>query len=235
MRKRIFQTVHIYDKNAFGVIYKYLMIATIVVSLVPLTFKEQMPLFYITDLVCLIIFAVDYLLRWSTADYKFDRHHWTAFAQYPFRLISVIDLLSVLALFCSVTGWLSALPLTQVFPVLRIIRIFRYSKNARTILNILQRSRKPLMAVGGLAVGYILLSSIVVFNVEPESFNSFFDALYWATISLTTVGYGDIYPVSIAGRAVAMLSSFFGIAVVALPAGSVTAEYMNALKQEGKK
>ena len=86
------------------------------------------------------------------------------------------------------------------------------------------------LAVGGLAVGYILISAIVIFNVEPASFSSFFDAIYWATVSLTTVGYGDIYPVTVLGRAVAMLSSFFGIAVVALPAGIITAEYLNSLK-----
>ena len=235
MRKWIYQIVHIYDQNAVGIAYKYLMIAAIIASLLPMTFKEPLPLFYTTDLVCLILFVIDFVLRWSTADYKFGRHHWTSFARYPFRLISVIDLLSILALICSVTGWLAALPLTQVLPVFRIIRIFRYSKNARTILNILKRSRKPLTAVGGLAVGYVLLSSIIVFNVEPQSFDTFFDAVYWATISLTTVGYGDIYPVTLAGRAVAMMSSFFGIAVVALPAGIVTAEYMNALKLGDKK
>ena len=235
MRKRIHQIVHVYEGNPLSVAYKLLMIATIVLSLIPLTFKEDLPLFRVTEIVCLLIFVADYLLRWSTADYKFREHRWTAFVRYPLRLISVIDLLSVLALFCSVTGWLADLPLTQVFPVFRIIRIFRYSKNARTILNILKRSRKPLVAVGGLAVGYVLLSSIIVFNVEPHSFDTFFDAVYWATISLTTVGYGDIYPVTAAGRAVAMLSSFFGIAVVALPAGIVTAEYLNALGENRQK
>ena len=81
-------------------------------------------------------------------------------------------------------------------------------------------------------MGYILISALVVFNVEPETFSSFFDAVYWSTVSLTTVGYGDIYPVTVIGRTIAMLSSFFGIAIVALPAGVVTAEYMKALNDK---
>ena len=73
-----------------------------------------------------------------------------------------------------------------------------------------------------------------MFNVEPDSFNTFFDAIYWSTVSLTTVGYGDIYPVTVLGRTVAMISSFFGIAIVALPAGIVTAEYLGSLKENDK-
>ena len=72
-------------------------------------------------------------------------------------------------------------------------------------------------------------TAIVVFNVEPDTFGTFFDALYWATVSLTTVGYGDIYPVSTIGRLLAMVSSIFGIAIVALPAGIITAGYMSAI------
>ena len=83
-----------------------------------------------------------------------------------------------------------------------------------------------------MAGGYIVISALVVFNVEPDSFNTFFDAIYWATVSLTTVGYGDIYPVSTLGRIITMVSSIFGIAIVALPAGIITAGYMNELNKE---
>ena len=77
-----------------------------------------------------------------------------------------------------------------------------------------------------------------MFNVElnkPDAdgvvvFESFFDALYWATTSLTTVGYGDVYPVSDFGRVVSMISSLFGIAIIALPSGIITAGYMDELK-----
>lgn len=88
------------------------------------------------------------------------------------------------------------------------------------------------MVVIWFALGYIFISALVIFNVEPETFGSFFDAVYWATVSLTTMGYGDIYPVSTIGRIVTMLSSFIGIAIVALPAGILTAGYMEEL--EGK-
>ena len=91
----------------------------------------------------------------------------------------------------------------------------------------IKRSKDSLITVGTLSVAYILVSALIIFNVEPDSFSTFYEAVYWATVSLTTVGYGDISPVTATGRAVAMVSSIFGIAIVALPAGILTAGYMN--------
>ena len=108
----------------------------------------------------------------------------------------------------------------------------RYSRSFEIIGNVLRSSKDSLVAVCALAGGYILVSALVIFNVEPDSFNSFFDAIYWATVSLTTVGYGDIYPVSTLGRIITMVSSIFGIAIVALPAGIITAGYMNEINKE---
>ena len=73
------------------------------------------------------------------------------------------------------------------------------------------------------------LDEYVVTDELLKHFNSFFDAIYWAVVTLTTVGYGDIYPISDIGRFVSMLSSFMGIAIVALPTGIITAGYMNEL------
>lgn len=89
-----------------------------------------------------------------------------------------------------------------------------------------------MLVVGGLAIGYIVISALIMFNVESATFPSFFDAVYWATVSLTTVGYGDIYAVSTIGKVITMLSSVFGIAIVALPAGIVTAGYMEEINKD---
>lgn len=232
MRKKIYQTVHIYDGGALSITYKWFMIAVIALSLVPLTSKTSNPIFLTIDYCCLVIYIIDFLLRWLSADYKFKKHHWSSFVKYPFRLISIIDLLSIFALLCPLMGWFKYSQMTKVLKVFRIVRIFRYSSGIRTIIEILKRSKKALIAVGSLAIGYILISALVVFNVEPETFENFFDAVYWSTVSLTTVGYGDIYPVSTIGRMVSMISSFFGIAIVALPAGVVTAEYMKSVTDD---
>lgn len=83
-----------------------------------------------------------------------------------------------------------------------------------------------------MAVAYIIISALVIYNVEPDSFETFFDAIYWATISLTTVGYGDIYPITTIGRIVTMFSSAFGIAIIALPSGVITAGYLEEISKD---
>ena len=121
--------------------------------------------------------------------------------------------------------------LLRAIKVLRLLKFLRYSKTFGVVANVLRKQKKVLSAVATLAIGYIVISALLIYNIEPESFDTFFDALYWATISLTTVGYGDIYPVSDVGRVVTMVSSVFGIAVVALPAGVITAGYMAELTE----
>ena len=81
-------------------------------------------------------------------------------------------------------------------------------------------------------LGYIFISALIIYNVESDSFKNIFAAIYWATVSLTTVGYGDIYPVSTLGRTITMISSIFGIAIVELPAGIITAGYMNEINKK---
>ena len=75
----------------------------------------------------------------------------------------------------------------------------------------------------------------MIFSIEHNTFETFFDEIYWATISLTTVGYGDIFATTMLGKIITMFSSIIGIAIVALPAGIITAGYMNEITKKGKK
>ena len=90
----------------------------------------------------------------------------------------------------------------------------------------------PPPSVAGLAVGYMLISALVIFNVEPDTFNTFYDAVYWSAVSLTTIGYGDICPTTEIGKVITMISSFLGIAVIALPSGIITASLLDVVKSK---
>lgn len=238
MRKRIYEIIELSrDHDTLSSLYDAFMIVVIALSLVPLVFKNTTPLLAGIDKVTVVIFILDYLLRWATADYKFDRHDLLSFVRYPFSFMALIDLLSILpslTLLNSGFKVLRLLRMTRAFRVFRVLKAARYSRSLRIIGGVLRNSRDSLLAVGTLAVSYIFISALIIFNAEPDSFDSFFEALYWATVSLTAVGYGDIYPVTTIGRIVAMVSSLFGIAIVALPSGIITAGYMRAIEKERK-
>ena len=239
MRKRLYEVIEAArDGDTLSSIYASCILITVIVSLIPLTFKEQTPLFVTIDKVTVTIFIIDYILRWITTDYKFGEKEQIAFIKYPFTPMAIIDLLSILP---SITMISSIFRVFRVFRMLKVIRVFRtmrvfrvfkaarYSKSMEIIGNVIKNSSSALAAVGTLAVLYVLISALTVFNVEPDTFNDFFEAIYWATVSLTTVGYGDIYPVTDVGKFVAMVSSVFGIAIVALPVGIITAGYMEEI------
>ena len=244
-RKRIYEVIEASkDGDKLSSIYDSFILITVIVSLIPLAFKEQTPLFSAIDKITVTIFIIDYILRWITADYKLGRKESTSFIKYPFTPMAIVDLLSILP---SITMMSSVFKVFRVFRMLKVMRVFRtmrvfrvfkaarYSKSMEIIGNVIRNSTSALAAVGTLAVLYVLVSALIVFNVEPDTFEDFFEAIYWATVSLTTVGYGDIYPVTAVGKFVAMISSVFGIAIVALPAGIITAGYMEELTKEHDK
>ncbi|MCR5602700.1 MAG: ion transporter [Lachnospiraceae bacterium] len=244
-RFKLYRLVDVVDETGDGEpdfdYYDLFMMIVIIISLVPLVYKKETRLLVTIDLITACIFIIDYLLRWITADYRFGKKGISSFIRYPFSFMAIVDLLSIVPSLSSLNSSFKLLKLLRMFKTLRMLRAMkvfrvvkaaRYSKSITIIANVLKESKEALMAVGTLALAYILISALIIFNVEPDSFPSFFDAIYWATVSLTTVGYGDIYPVSTIGRIVTMASSIFGIAIVALPAGIITAGYMEAIQSK---
>jgi voltage-gated potassium channel len=185
----------------------------------------------VIDRIAVVVFIIDYCLRIFTADYKLKKGV-ASFFLYPITPMALLDLLCILPSLSLINNGFRILKVFRLLRTLRVFRVFkavRYSKSIQMIKYVFRTQRKPLITVGMLAVAYILISALVIFNVEPDSFDTFFDAIYWATVSLTTMGYGDIYPVTTIGRIVTMLSSIFGIAIIALPSGIITAGFLERL------
>lgn len=233
MRKRILEIIEIgLEDDTPSKIYDAGMMVIILASIFPLAFTTHAPWMDIIEVISITVFIIDYLLRWITADIKY--HSMSGFFRYPFGPMAIIDLLAILPSLSLLNNGFKLLKLFRLFRsirVFRVFKIFRYSKSINMIINVFKAQRETLITIVGIAVGYVLISALVVLNIEPETFDNYFEAVYWATISLTTVGYGDIYPITTLGKIITMISSVLGIAIVALPAGIITAGLMDELQK----
>lgn len=226
IRERVYQII---IKSQYGDrtsrFYDLFIVCVALVSLVPLMFKETNAVLAWWDLATVYILFVDYILRWLTYDYHTGRSGWRAFLSYPFTPWAIIDLLGILPSF-------GLLPSSFMFlRILRVFKVLRYSRSLTLVANVFKSERDTLLSVLVIALGYIFISALAMFVYEPDTFEDFFGALYWATTALTTVSYGDVYPHTDAGRVISMVSSLFGIAVIALPAGIVTGGFIDEMKR----
>lgn len=227
MRSRLFIIIQrAQNGDIFSKFYDLFIMTIAVISLVPLMFKENNVLIQFVDRATVSVLLLDYLLRWITYDYKVRNKSRVVFIKYPFMPIAIIDLLAILPSL----GFLG--PNFMFLRLFRIFKVFRYSKHLLYIYNVFKKERKALYSILVITVGYIFISALIMFQNEPETFDDFFEALYWSTTALTTIGYGDIYPITIMGRLVSMVSSLFGIAIIALPAGIVTVGFIEEINIE---
>ena len=234
MRKKIYSLL---ESSRDGDWYDILMLVAILVSVVPLMFVEEYAVFRVIEIVTVSIFIVDYILRWITADYRLQKGGWS-FVIYPFTAWAVIDLLSILPALSLINRGFKILRITRLLRILRLFKLIRYSDKIQVLGKVIRKEKGVLLTVLGIAVFYVFVTALIMFNVEPHvnpatgatTFATFFDALYWATVTLTTVGYGDMIPATDIGRFVSMLSSLFGVAIIALPSGVITASYLEELR-----
>ena len=238
MRKRIYEIIEPARENdRASFIYDCIMLVAIVASIIPLMFVEEYPVFKVIEIVTVSLFVVDYLLRWITSDFRAGKKGWE-FVLYPVTGWAVIDLLSILPAVSLLGRGFKLFRITRLMRILRVFKLFRYSTKFRILEGVVRKEKGVLLSVFGVAVFYVFVTALIMFNAEPHvnpvtgatTFEDFFDALYWATVTLTTVGYGDMIPVTDIGRFVSMLSALFGVAIIALPSGVITASYLEELR-----
>ncbi|MBD5217970.1 MAG: ion transporter [Bacteroidales bacterium] len=242
LQQKIFDTINRDRKGMlYSRIYDWYMLVMIIASIVPLMFIEDYPIFKVIEIITVTAFIIDYFLRWYTSNIQL-RKGIASYLIYPFTPMAIIDLLSILPGLNLISPEFKLLRLTRLLKIVRLLKIFRYSDKITIFINVLRKEKEVLLSVLMLAVFYIFITALIMFNAEPHvnpqtgeiTFHSFFEALYWATVTLTTVGYGDLCPVTDIGRIVSMLSSLFGVAIIALPSGVITASYLEELREYRK-
>lgn len=237
-RKTIREIIEPKNESYLSQIYDWVMLVAIMIGILPLVFRDQPKIFWYFDLISGLCFITDYVLRWITADFSSKHNRVVAIMLYPFTPMAIIDILSILPIFNLLSPTFKVVRISRLLKILRVIKFFRYYEPLGIIFAVIKRQRQILCTVFSLAVFYIFITALIMFNAEEDInpntgqylFDNFFDAFYWAACTLTTVGYGDLYPISTIGRVISIISSMVGIAIIALPSGIVTAGYLDELK-----
>jgi voltage-gated potassium channel len=218
------------------------IIALIVVNLlavilesVPALEREYGKLFLVVELASLVIFTVEYFLRlWVAPEHEQYRHRSAHRARlnYATSAAGIIDLLSV------VPFWLAPvlppdLRSILVLRVVRFLKLARYSPGVRSLLDALYEERRALLGCLLILFGATIIVASIMHLVEagaqPDKFGTIPDAMWWAIVTLGTIGYGDVVPVTPLGRLIAAFAIFGGLIMVALPVGIVATAFADAI------
>ena len=196
-------------------------------------YKAHYTALHWAEAVTVFFFAVDYVLRFITADRLYpDKRKGDAAAAYIFSGYGIIDLLSFLPYYLPVF-FPSGAAAFRLFRVARIFRLFRinaYYDSLGVIGRVLTNKKNQILASIFIIFMLILASSLCMYSLEheaqPEVFKNAFSGMWWATSTLLTVGYGDIYPVTTAGQILGILIAFLGVGLVAIPTGIISAGFV---------
>ena len=187
----------------------------------------------LTDTVTVLFFAIDYVLRILTASQQYKEcSGGRAIARYMTSAYGIVDLLSFLPHYLPAVFPAGA-AVFRMFRVVRIFRLFRvnaYSDSLTLIGNVLKNKKTQIMASVFIIILLILASSLCMYSVEhdaqPDVFQNAFSAIWWATSTLLTVGYGDIYPITVTGQILGIVITFLGVGLVAIPTGIISAGFI---------
>ncbi|MCY4083220.1 MAG: ion transporter [Caldilineaceae bacterium] len=222
------------------------LIALNVVALIAGTVEEIHRIspgaFYLFEVVSVGIFTVEFVLRvWTCTENPKYRHPVKGRLRYLVSPLALIDLLAVLPVYLVFVVNLHGLDLRflRVVRLLaRIVRLGRYFSSLSTLGKVVHTKQGELAAVVSVLFLLLVMTSSMMFFAEhqaqPEEFASIPRAMWWSIITLTTVGYGDVFPVTAAGRLLAGIIAIVGIGLFALPAGILGSGYMEELAREGK-
>lgn len=239
-KKRVFDIIQIGNRkdfisSAFDLFIVIVIVLNLSVTLLQ-TFDELAPyegILDVLELFTIIIFTVEYLLRIWTAELLYpDKPYWKAVLAFVLSLYGIIDFLTFFPYYLPIVFPMGAVAF-RMFRVIRIFRLFRVNAQYdafNVIINVLNDKKNQLISSICLILIFMVAASLCMYSLEheaqPEQFANAFSGIWWSVSTLLTVGYGDIYPVTTLGKIMAIVISFLGVGMVAIPTGIISAGFV---------
>ncbi len=244
IKSQVFEIIEV-GKNLPSRIFDVFIIVMIILTLItaiadtfdiPSFWKNVFDKF---EIVSVFIFTVEYILRIWTADLLHpELSPLRARLKYIISFMAIIDLLAILPFYLPffIKIDLRALRALRVVRLLRIFKINRYTNALNTIGQVFKNKASQLISSIMIVGLLMIIASVLMYNIEstaqPDAFSNAIEAMWWAVATLTTVGYGDVYPITAAGKILATIIAFLGIGMVAVPTGIITAGFSELVKSD---
>ena len=235
-RKRLFTIIQVGNLSDFpSRAYDFSLVIAVAINIFIAifdTFPEADPyekIIWVIECITVVFFAIDYLLRIWTADYLYENMSPArARLRFIFSWAGLVDLLSCVPFLAASGG--GALRMFRIIRILRVFRIHHYADPLRVIGDVIKKKQGQLLSSIFIVFILMIASSLMMYNLEheaqPEAFANALSGFWWAANTLLTVGYGDIVPVTLAGKVCGTLLTFLGVGIVAIPTGILSAGFM---------
>ena len=210
----------------------------IILSLISFTFEtipnlspESINFLKTFETISVIIFTLEYLCRLYVSDKKIS---------YIFSFYGIIDFIAILPYYLSGAIDLRSIRIIRLLRILRLFKLFRFNDSLYLLQNAFIIVKREMLIFSFIAIILLYISSVGIYYfenpVQPENFASLFDCMWWAISTMTTVGYGDIVPITVGGKIFTSFISFIGIGVVSIPTALLASSLTNLLhvKNEDK-
>jgi voltage-gated potassium channel len=176
------------------------------------------------ETICVIIFTFEYLARIYVADSK---------PKFIFSFFGIVDLLAILPFYLSFGIDLRSLRLLRMFRLFRLFKMMRYNRAMKHFAQAMLVAKEQIILFMIITLMLIYFAAVGIYYFEneaqPEHFSSIFESLWWSIITLTTVGYGDVYPITVGGRVFTFFILLIGLGIVAIPTGIISSSLTKAV------
>ncbi|WP_040251773.1 ion transporter [Psychroserpens mesophilus] len=223
MKEKIKSIVEIND-NPTSRYFAFFIQALILVSIVTFSVEtipnlkpQTKSILYAIEVFSVSVFTMEYVLRIYVADSK---------PKFIFSFFGIIDLLAILPFYLSFGIDLRSLRALRFLRLFRILKLVRYNKAMNHFTRAIKSAKEEILLFVFITLILIYFSAVGIYYFEneaqPEHFSSIFDSLWWAIITLTTVGYGDVYPITVGGKVFTFFILMIGLGIVAIPTGIIS-------------
>lgn len=217
----------------FAFCIQFLIIVSVItfsIETIPSLATETRNTLHIIEFFCVIIFTVEYVLRLYASEKKL---------KFIFSFFGIIDVLAILPFYLSFGIDLRSVRAFRLFRLFRILKLVRYNKAIKKFGTALKGAKEELLLFFFITLIILFLSAVGIYYFEneaqPENFSSVFDSLWWSIVTLTTVGYGDVYPITVGGKVFTFVMLIVGLGIIAIPAGIISSALSTATLKSSKK